>query len=366
MRIDLNSIDRENFQVDEHIIILNGETVHLVQPNRAGVEWNRENRLFRSSLWNWNGDLISAGFPKFVNWGEQPEHFPVPQSLKGCQILEKIDGSLLIVSKYNGQLIIRTRGTIDASGLEKNGNEIEIFRNQLLPRIVEYHYGQQTWNCSWLFEWTSPNQRIVLSYGDQPRWTLVGLVDHNDYRLARQPDLDQLAANIGFNRPQLYTSDTVEGLLNKVDTWKGIEGVCVYSNDGQSIHKIKSTDYLIKHRFKSKATLENTLELFFNYGQPPYQNFEKELIQQFDYECFEMVRGYASSICDASKKVSQIIGGIVRFVEPLKLLPRKNSAEAILSSYGSSGRSNIAFTILDGKPVDENQTKKVYWQVLKK
>lgn len=366
MRIDLHSIDREKFHTQEHIIILNDEVVTLVYPKIGSVEWDQSNKIFRSSLWNSNGDLISAGFPKFTNWGENPQHFPVPTSLDDCSIIDKIDGSLLIVSKYKGQLITRTRGTIDASSLEKNGNEIEIFKRQYLSRIEEYYCGIDTWSDSWLFEWMTPKQRIILNYGDNPQWSLVGLIYHKNYGLASQFDLSQLAINSGFSRPQSYIFKSIENLLDEVDKWKNLEGVCVYSNNGQTIHKVKSTDYLVKHRFKSNATLENTLELFFNCGLPAYRDFEKELIKQFDYECFEMIRGFASSICDASKQVYQIVDGITEFTERLMSLPRKNAAEKILSSYGSSGRSNIAFTILDRKPINENQLKKLYWQVLKR
>ena len=37
-----------------------------------------------------NGDLISAGFPKFMNWGENPQHFPVPSNLNDVVITEKV------------------------------------------------------------------------------------------------------------------------------------------------------------------------------------------------------------------------------------------------------------------------------------
>ena len=125
MKVDLQSIDLTQFYVNEHV--LNGELVYLVIPRQIGCVWNKQNKIFRSSVWNSKGELISASFQKFVNFGENPEIFPVPISLKNCVVMEKLDGSTLIVSKYKGQYIIRTRGTIDAGRMEKNGFEIEIF-----------------------------------------------------------------------------------------------------------------------------------------------------------------------------------------------------------------------------------------------
>ena len=360
MKIDLQAIDRESFHVNEHV--LNGERVYLVIPKNMGVKWTAENKIFRSSLWNWNGELISAGFKKFSNWGENPEVFPLPKTLEGAVITEKIDGSLIIISKYNGHLIVRTRGTVDATALE-NGYELN---DQAFKSIVHSLENHSDFNWSYLFEWVSPTQRIILNYGDRPDWYLVGAVHHNNYRLLSQHGLDILADSLHFKRPQHYEFPSISSMISAVEEWKDREGVCVYSNGGQSIHKIKSFSYLAKHRFKSEATLENTLELYFSMGKPTYLEFERRLIEMFDYECFSMVRGYASSICDASKEVSQIILGIKTFVEPLKLLPRKDAAKSILSSYGNSGRSNMAFTMLDGKELSADQIKKIFWQVLKK
>ena len=102
MKIDLSKIDLEQFMVHEHIVA--GETMWLVQPNHIGCKWTQNNKHFRSSLWDNDGNLVSAGFPKFTNWGENPENFPVPTSLKDTVVTEKIDGSLLIVSRWNNQL----------------------------------------------------------------------------------------------------------------------------------------------------------------------------------------------------------------------------------------------------------------------
>src|SRR6185369_1034556 len=127
MKVDLTRVDNDQFMLHEHIV--NGEMVTLIQPQHIGCKWDQSNKHFRSSVWNSYGELVSAGFPKFTNWGEKPEQFPVPTSLRGCTVTEKLDGSLLIVSKYKGQFILRTRGTVDASTLD-NGAELELFRSK--------------------------------------------------------------------------------------------------------------------------------------------------------------------------------------------------------------------------------------------
>jgi len=370
MKIDLSSIDLSQFYVNEHII--NGEVCYLVNPQHIGCTWTKENKIFRSSLWNSQGELISASFPKFVNWGEKPDVFPVPTSLRGCTVVEKLDGSTLIVSKYNGQYIIRTRGTVDAANMEKNGQEIEIFKNEVLPKLFggnNMNDTEDTWPSSFIFEWTSPLNQIVINYGDKPRFVLIGAIDHADYRLFSQSTLDDIARTFGLERPAIYTFKDVADLIGSVEQWQDAEGVCVYSNDDQEIHKCKSFNYLKLHRFKSNATFENTVDLFFQFDMPEYKEFEAKLIQTFDYECFLMVQGFISKICDGYKEVIKIIQGMNHFVETkLKNLPnRREQAAKVFESYGrETNRSSYVFKILDGKQlIEKDDLKKLLYQVTK-
>jgi len=361
MKIDLDKVDRTQFMVHEHS--LNGEIVYLIQPQHIGTKWQQDNKHMRSVVVNYEGEVISASMPKFTNWGENPEHFPVPSSLKNATVVEKLDGSTLIVSKYKNQYILRTRGTVDASTMA-NGFELELFKSTILSKLQD---NNDTWGYSIIWEWLSPINKIVLSYGDEPMWKLIGFINHTDYSLATQDMLDDMAKKYDLLRPEIYTFTDITDMLQIVDKWQDREGVCLYSKNGQTIHKIKSAIYLIKHRFKSEATLENTLDLYFSYDKPSYQEFESKLTETFDYECFEMVRGYASQICDASKEVNKIVDGFKSFIDnQLKVLStRKEQAQKVISSYSESNRSSMIFSLLDGKTLTADQHKKLFWQVLK-
>lgn len=367
MKIDLQSIDPEQFMVHEHIV--NGEVLYLVQPCHIGARWLQSNKHFRSSVWNAQGELVSAGFPKFVNWGENPENFPVPTSLKDTVITEKIDGSLLVVSKYKGNFILRTRGTVDAFKLD-NGYELEIFKETILnPLVVKMGHPDPTWEFSILFEWTSPQQRIILNYGDSPEWFLVGMVWHSEYHLYTQEQLDLFAKGHNLKRPPAYSFPTVEELMAGVEQWKGKEGVVVYSNEGQTLHKVKGLWYLALHRMKEAlASIDKVIDVWFEQGQPSYQDFEKFIVSNFDWELWTQVRGDASKICDASKDVEKIILGMNVFVnEVLKSLPtRRDQALKVIASYGQTGRSNMIFSLLDNRPLTTDQKKKLLYQILKK
>lgn len=370
MKIDIQAIDQENFMVHEHIV--NGELLYLVQPQFMGCQWTQNNKIFRSSVWNAQGELVSAGFPKFTNWGENPDNFPVPKSLKDTFVVEKIDGSLLIVSKYKGNYILRTRGTVDATKLD-NGPELEIFKDTILRQLeaasTMYWNEGDTWNVSLLFEWTSPFQRIILNYGETPTWYWVGAVKHEDYSLWEQGVVGRLSKKMGIQRPATYSFPSVEDLIKGVEEWKGKEGVCVYSKNGQMIHKVKGAWYLALHRMKEAlASIDKVIDVWFEQGCPTYQEFEKFITDRFDWELWSQVRGDASRICDAYKEVEKILDGMNVFVGS-KLRPlatRREQAELTISSYGKTNRAAFVFKILDGKELTRDDEKKLLYQVLKK
>ena len=365
MKIDLDTVDRESFMVHEHS--LNGEIVYLVQPKHIGAKWKNDNLHFRSSVWNYNGELISASFPKFFNWSEQPDLSPVPNSLKNTTVVEKLDGSTLIVSKYNGQYILRTRGTVDASTMA-NGHELELFKDTILKTLESKIVTWSTWKFSILFEWVSPINKIVLNYGDEPDWYLVGMICHDDYELHSQSDLDDFAKRHNLKRPATYTFTDVNDLLQNVDQWKGKEGVCVYSKNDQSIHKVKGAWYLALHHMKSElSNIEKVMDVWLEQGMPDYNTFYNYIFTTFDFELAEQVKGMISRIVDGKKEVNKIVEGMNSFVNNrLRSLPsRKEQAQLVISSYGETNRASFLFKLLDGKSLGKEEYKKLMFQVLK-
>ena len=363
MKIDIDKVDRTQFMV-HHFHSLNGEIVHLIQPQHIGTKWTQDNKHMRSVVVNYEGEVISASFPKFTNWGENPEHFPVPNSLKNTTVVEKLDGSTLIVSKYNGQYILRTRGTVDASTMA-NGHELELFKDTILSKLQD---NNDTWNYSVLFEWLSPRNVIVLRYSDEPMWKLIGFIDHTDYSLATQDVLDVMAKKYDLLRPEIYTFTDITDMLQIVDKWQDREGVCLYSKNGQTIHKIKASKYLLLHHLKSElSSLEKIMDVWLDQGMPDYNTFYNYIVTTFDFELAEQIKGTISRIVDGKKEVNKIVDGMNSFVNNrLRSLPtRKEQAQLVISSYGETNRAAFVFKLLDGKSLGKEEYKKLLFQVLK-
>jgi hypothetical protein len=346
----------------------------LVQPKHIGAKYNKENLIFRSSLWNSQGEPVSLSFKKFFNFDEQPDLCYKPFSLTangGCRLIEKIDGSTLIVSQYKGKQIIRTRGTVDATKQQDNGYEIE-FLKEKYPNAFQFFNIEGDPDFSLLYEWVSPSNRIVLNYGTEPDIYLIAKISHVDYSLSTQNELDTIAKMIGVKRPRTFNFASIKEMLEAVEELKGQEGLCVYCNKDQDIRKVKSAWYLALHRMKSEiGSFERIVDIFFtlpDYKNVSYNEFYQFMVTNFDFEIAEQCRGDISRICEGMKEVLNIISYMCFFVFNLKSQTnnRKEQAAKIQQAYGNTNRAGMMFNLLDGRDLKIDDVKKLLYQVLKK
>lgn len=373
MKIDLQSIDPESFMVHQHFV---GENeCYLVQPVHIGTSWNKDNLIYRSSLWDKEGNPVSLSFKKFFNYDEKPDIFPAPSDLKNAKLMEKLDGSTLIFSRYNGHTVIRTRGTVDARK-QANGHEIDFLLQKysgFAKMLNESNF--DTFTESFVFEWLSPLNRIVLNYGDEPDMVLTAIIDHDNYSYASQDTLDSFAEMWNLRRPRTFSYNSVEEMKSAVEVLKDQEGLCVYYGNEQQIRKVKAASYLFLHRAKSEiSSIEKVIDVYIdwfmdrhNLSHEPtgYVEFFEYLTEKFDFEIATMATGHASRICDAMKEVHKIMNALFEFASARMNIARNIAAKEILQAYGSTGRSAIIFKMLDRKTIGTDDYKKLLYQVLK-
>lgn len=356
-----------------------GDECTLVFPQHIGATWTKRNLILRSTIFRTSDFYpVSLGLKKFHNWHEKPEltHRPFSTTANGgINVMEKLDGSLLSISKYKGELITRTRGTFDASALD-TGAEIG-YLMQEYPDLFNVDVDSEgTCNHSLITEWTSPNNIIVLKYGDDPDIVLLNKVNHEDYTLETQRNLDDLGKKLGVRRPERYHYDKIKDMLEDVPTWDGREGVCVYSKKDQAITKIKAEIYLALHRMKSElSSFGRVLDVFIEFDMPSYTDFHSLVTEAYDFEIAQRAMPHMSICCDGWKEVKNIIVGMQNFLDnTLNTIQskkgfretRKQQAKAIFESYGhKSNRAGMLFTLLDGGDLGKDEIKKLMFQVIK-
>lgn len=357
--------DPEQFIFKDCVIA--GDECVLVTPKDMKVDWNDENKIFRSSIWR-KSDMypVSLSFKKFVNYGEKPEFEPLP-SKTSFKVLRKLDGSCLIVSKFKNELIVRTRGTVDASKLE-NGKEIEFLKSKY-PLAFDNHYINKG-RYTLLFEWTTPSNRIVLNESAEPTLWLIGMVAHHDedehkfYSYASQHYLDLIADFLKVSRPETYNIDVsgdIEQIKQQIEPLQDIEGVVVYDETGQILKKIKTLRYLELHRaFTGIKSVDHLFEWFVKYNCPKRENFEEKLANDFDWESVATLKDlldqlYARWISILTRvNWIQLYFNNPDFIE----LDRKGKAQKILELFPDC--SGIAFAMLDGKEITPHKLWKTF------
>lgn len=327
------------------------------------TRWTSDNLQYRSSMWTVDGAPVSLGFKKFCNWHEQPAIDPVPTDLAQCNFYEKLDGSLLIVSKYNGQLIVRTRGTFNASTL-LNGSEITELQN-LYPKVFNNELvNSEAYTV--LCEWLSPTNRIIIDYGAVPQLKLLAIVNNGNYKYFRQRAVDQWAKDLHVHRPLKYNVGTsVADVLSAIENGLGVEGVCCYYNNDQSIRKIKTLWYLALHALKNNCTLDNMLELFVQSKTTNLNDFYTYVCANVDYEIAEMALPLMRKICNAYNYYVEVFNGIMHYLTFHRLwyVDRKRAAIAIIEAYTKPWQT-LTFLLLDGQIVPEKMQIKLLKHIM--
>jgi hypothetical protein len=347
MKVCLDTLNEEEFLIRKFIVA--GEEVSLVNPALTKVGWNKDNLIFRSSIWNAAGEPVSLSFPKFFNLKEHPGLSPTIEP--PFTVMEKLDGSTLIVSKYKGELILRTRGSVNAK-LMPNGSELDYFQERY-SKFFSSLSAEVTVPYSYIFEWVSPKNKIVLEYLE-PEIFLTAIISHADYSLLPQRQVEDYAASFGLKRPITYSFNNLEETISEVTKDDSMEGVCIYHHNDQEIRKCKSFKYLKLHALKSSLNLKAVLELYLTLGEPEEDLFLELLGKQFDFECAVEIKKILQSSClyakvkEKREEFEEIRQWSLRYTE----VGQKEFAQEVKKRW-SGYQMSLCFLYRRGQSVDK-------------
>lgn len=319
------------------------------------AKWSSENKIYRSSVWSKQGELLSAGLKKFVNLGELPDIFPPPKNLNYATIVEKLDGSCLICDWVNDKFSMKTRGTYSYKQLE-NWQDFEFVAEKYnLEKIAKIYRGYTL-----LFEIVSPNQRIVLDYGNEADAYLIGIINKRDYSLLSQAYLDFTAEIYGLKRPKKYEFTDLDELVKYIKAAENIEGVCIYTDGDQVIFKLKSEFYLAAHRMKSElGSINRVVEFYAQCGLITKNDFKTILENTFDFEVLNRAKNDIEKVYVALEKARLLFVSICGAITGLKIkdIDRKKQAQYIINTFPDV--KDIAFLLLDGKQLNSKNIEKL-------
>lgn len=185
-------------------------------------------------------EIVARPLQKFYNYGDD-QH--IDFSLDGpIEVTEKMDGSMITVSRWNDEIIVASRGSFesDHAGWAK----------ELLGDFNPYR------DLTYVFELIHPENRIVVDYGDRKELVLLTIVDN-------ETGLDDLKNNEGIKNldvfdlskhawygptVKIYDFKTIDEVLASPEV-KNMEGFVVkFKYRDEQRLKIKFAEYVKLHK----------------------------------------------------------------------------------------------------------------------
>ena len=357
MKIQLPS-EKNGFQL--HPRIFCGLESFLIVPTIDAI-WTSENLYNRSLIVDSHGEVLSCGWPKFFNNGEQPRLYPDPEQFKDWVIQEKLDGSLAIVDFVNDTFSMRTRGCSTYT-VQENHKDFEMLLEKY-PKTQEFLKNHS--HFSLLFEIVTPNNVIVIR-PKEVEFYLLGAIDKNVMSVVSNQELLDIWRGIGCTpMPKTYQIDNVKNLhsiANLVKNWKGSEGVVVSYNKNQNRVKIKSDWYLWIHKAKSQLNSEdNLIDFYIQSDMPLYEDFYKLVETEFDYELAQQLDDAIKKVAEAGLSAQKHIDNLRQIIHEISNVETRKEQATMIKQHCKE-YSAYAFSLLDEKTISKVQWTKLIKQ----
>lgn len=207
-----------------------------------------------------DGSILARPLHKFFNVGEKPEtQASVIDFGQPHIIMDKLDGSMIHPAMIAGVVVFMTRMGCTDVALKA--------QRHLTAKVRRWSECLLTRGFTPIFEWTAPDNRIVVRYPDS-ELTLLAVRDNVSGEYWPLTDCRDLARDMGLPAvgQHIPRHTSASDFLAYARAIQGTEGFVVRFDNGLWV-KAKGEDYVLKHRAKDGITQEkNILALVLNGG----------------------------------------------------------------------------------------------------
>lgn len=203
-----------------------------------------------------DGSVLARPLHKFMNIGQTPE--TQPDKIDFGQphvVMDKLDGSMIHPAIVNGEVVFMTRmGRTDVARKAER---------HLDARLADWCRKMAKHGATPIFEWTAPDNRIVVSY-DESSLTLLAIRENESGEYLQNDEFADLG--IPTVRTHASSHENAADFLAYARAIQGAEGFVVRFDSGLWV-KAKGDDYVLKHKAKDSILQEkNILALVLNGG----------------------------------------------------------------------------------------------------
>ena len=208
-----------------------------------------------------------------------------------AEATDKIDGSMLVLYEWAGRVMFATRGSFD-SAQAKAANE---FLNKNISAAgMACLKGAIREGYTLIFEYVSPGNRIVISYGKEDVVFLGGVVTATGQYIS---PLSFPHIKEHFTVTEVFPAATLQEAL-ELPPRENAEGIVVRSLTGNVQYKIKQEDYLRMYRQICKLTSRALYERWLMSAADPvaFQDFKISVMDILREADFDKVDEYLRSL----------------------------------------------------------------------
>ena len=298
-------------------------------------------RECRGAIMSKSGEVICRPFDRFYNLGEAPEtqeHLDINRTIA----VEKLDGSLIKLYHWNGSWELATRGsafgenevfdrgiTFRQLALQALGLTEEEFQRTCSDNLQE--------DATYLFELTSPLNRVVTPYNETLMWFLGSRSntsvcgDHKAYR-----SLSVFGAFQEVKRPAFQVFSSLQETVTAANSLAGLQEGWVLWQDGLPVCKVKAEAYITAHRIRGEGlTAKRICELVLMNEHEEYLAYFPQEREFFEPYC-KALREYLELLECEYNRVKNI-SGQKEFAVAVKELPYASA----LFSARKTGKSVV-------------------------
>lgn len=246
---------------------------------------------------------VCVPFLKFFNFGE-PNAADIDWS--SAKTYEKIDGSLVKIWYDRDEWHISTNGTIDAYKAEVQAGFTKQSYGELIKKVLDRDYKDFLFdkNKVYLFEFTSPENRVIIRYTEDRLW-LLSIRDKNTW------DEEEISFDWKW-RPKEYNLNNISDCIkNAEELGSSGEGYVVVDRYWNRI-KVKSPAYIsLSHLVGAGFSAKRILEIIFEGEVDEVLSYFPEYKVHFD----EAQKAYENYISTLQQSIQSAKIADSKFVE---------------------------------------------------
>jgi RNA ligase len=317
--------------------------------------WDEYTTVTRGIVSLPDGTVISRPFVKFFNYGD-PRTEPIPWN-EPVEITEKLDGSLICVAFFKGEILVNSRGSFTSIYADFAREFIDQHMaawkqsEQLNSQIGKSGY-------TYLFEAIFPEKERpkTINYGDRADLTLLAAINTETGQELNYAELVDCAKIMGITVTPIYAADNINEFITKCKsrTIKEGEGVVLHFLESNKRIKVKSDEYLRIFRIMKQASRKHILASLINGDdlESVYSTLPDELYKEFKQKVDSITEDYADINSKAEAEVPRLKA----------ITDKKERALLILNDPELCVLKSVLFEMLN----DRGNPTKAIWDIVRK